>query len=98
MSGSTRDLTDSHIKELIGQSSETIEAVLARMNQDLVLVEAVRRLLFPTDSMVEEFLRLRSEDPETSELVLHVAIAVLVNTQSLQSLRVEDLRRRRERN
>ncbi|MBL8891564.1 MAG: hypothetical protein JNL67_16410 [Planctomycetaceae bacterium] len=91
---SLAQLTDAELDELNRQCTEVINSVLSRLERDERLQAAFRRLL-QTLNMMEEIQTLESN---VSELVLQSAVAVLINSQSIKAIEVEQHRRMVERN
>ncbi len=84
--------TNQMLHELKLQCSETLEAVHDRFSNDSAAQEGLRRLLLSQD-MLGEFRNIESESRDLAGLILQGAVAVLVNSKSIETVDAE-LRRR----
>jgi hypothetical protein len=97
MSGNLADLNEDRLKDLLAQSAETIEAVCDRLEQDLDMTEGIRQLMKSND-MLAALRDIERENRQNAALILNAAIAVLVNSQSILAINLENQRRKLELN
>lgn len=97
MSPNLEAKTHAQLTELLGQCGETISGVFDRLEHDGQMVEGLRKLLVAED-LVGKFEELVTEDRHNAEMIPRAAIAVLVNTHSMQAIDLELKRRSREAN
>lgn len=90
-------LSDQQLNELLRQCTETIETVYGRIEQDSVMTDGLRQLL-RADDLLEKFHELQLADKSNAEVILHAAIAVLVNSQSVRAIQAEKQVRRKDWN
>lgn len=97
MNSNLETKTHAHLTELLGQCGETIGGVFDRLERDGQMVEGLRQLLVAED-LVDKFEELITDNRHNAEMILRAAIAVLVNTHSMQAIDFELKRRSREAN
>jgi hypothetical protein len=90
-------LSDQQLDDLLRQCTETIEAVYVRLEQDSAMTDGLRQLLRAGD-LLGKLNELQLADKSNAELILHAAIAVLVNSQSVRAIQAEKQARRKDRN
>lgn len=97
MNSNLETKTHAHLTELLSQCGETIGGVFDRLEHDGQMVEGMQQLLVAED-LVDKFEELVTDNRHNAEMILRAAIAVLVNTHSMQAIDVELKRRSREAN
>ncbi len=97
MATNLNGLSDQQLDELLTQCTETIESVYGRLEHDSTMTDGLRQLLRAGD-LLDKFQELLLEDATHAELILHAAIAVLVNAQSVRAIQAEKLARRKDWN
>lgn len=97
MANNLDSFSDSQLIELHERCTETIETVYSRLEQDQCMTDTLRKLLKAGD-LLGRFQELLLEDAANAELILHAAIAVLVNSQSVRAIQKERFSRRKNWN
>jgi hypothetical protein len=90
-------LSDQQLDDLLRQCTETIETVYGRLEQDSAMTDGLRQLL-RADDLLGKFNELQLADKSNAEVILHAAIAVLVNSQSVRAIQAEKQTRRKDWN
>lgn len=97
MATNLHGLSDLQLDDLLRQCTETIETVYGRLEQDSAMTDGLRQLL-RADDLLGKFHELQLADKSNAEVILHAAIAVLVNSQSVRAIQAEKQTRRKDWN
>jgi hypothetical protein len=88
MASNLDGLSDQQLANLLRHCTETIETVYGRLEQDSAMTDGLRQLL-RADDLLGKFQELQVADQSNAEMILHAAIAVLVNSQSVRAIQAE---------
>lgn len=92
MASNLHEVSDDQLEDLLVQCIETINVVCDRLEQDALMTHGVRSLVKASD-MLTCLGEITAENRENARTILHAAIAVLVNTQSVRAIQAEQQRR-----
>lgn len=92
MASNLHEVPVDQLDNLLTQCIETMNAVCDRLEQDTLMTIGLRDLMKSTD-MLQCFEDLCADNRKNASILLHAAVAVLVNTQSVRTIQAEKQRR-----
>ncbi len=92
MTNNLTSMPDSELRTLLQQSRQVLTTLVDSLSSRPDMQEAICILMRP-DDMLETFSKLAVQEPDLMWLVLHAAVAGLVNVQSVEAIEGELKRR-----